>query len=234
MKISVIIPSYNEEKLLGRCLKAIKDQTVSPDEVIIVNNNSSDKTAYIAKSFGYVVIDESKQGISFARNAGFNYATGEILVRIDADTILPPYWIKTVAQSFTKTDVVGVSGPIVFHDFFGGNGVKKALGWIQKFIYFDISRVLLGHNVLFGSNMAIKKSAWSQIKNQVCNDDKKYHEDMDLSAHICQLGVILFESKLRASVSSRRVLKPHTFFDYTLRQIKSIIHAKQLHNKSDF
>lgn len=228
MKVSVIIPAYNEERFLKKCLQSLQNQTIQANEIIVVNNNSTDTTRDIARSFRCIIIDEKKQGISFARNAGFNHATGEILARIDADTIVPKNWVHTVMLSFKNNDVVGVSGPIIFYDFSGGKRVRQILGWIQKFLYFDISRFFMGYNVLFGSNMAIRKNAWTQIKNETCENDRIYHEDMDLSIHLQRIGTILFNPMLRAYISSRRVRAFHTLLDYAVRQTKSILHARKL------
>ena len=64
MKVSVVIPSYNEEKYIGRCLEGIALQIEKPDEVIVVDNNCTDKTVEIAEKFGATIIKEKKQGMT--------------------------------------------------------------------------------------------------------------------------------------------------------------------------
>ena len=100
MKISLVIPAYNEEKFIKKCLESVKNQTVEPSEVILINNDSIDKTADIAKNFKVKIINEKQQGISYARNRGFNEAKYELIARCDADCILPKNWIEQIAANF--------------------------------------------------------------------------------------------------------------------------------------
>jgi glycosyltransferase involved in cell wall biosynthesis len=87
--ISIVIPVYNEAERIAACLESIAAQTVTPLEVIVVDNNSTDATVSIARSFPFVrVITAKCQGVIHARNRGFNAARGEIIGRIDADTRL--------------------------------------------------------------------------------------------------------------------------------------------------
>ena len=95
--LSIVIPAYNEENHLRACLDAIARQTVMPDEVIVVDNNSTDKTAEIAREYPFVkVLKEKRQGIVYARNRGFNAANSQFIGRIDSDTRLPRDWVGRV------------------------------------------------------------------------------------------------------------------------------------------
>lgn len=93
-EISIIIPAYNEEqnilKTLSSLSASITDKKV---EVIVVNNNSGDRTGQLAREAGAVCIDETMQGITAARNAGLQKAKGDFILNADADTIYPPHWI---------------------------------------------------------------------------------------------------------------------------------------------
>lgn len=117
MRVSVVIPTYNEEKNIEKCLKHFLTQEEKPDEIIIVDNNSTDKTVEIAKSYGVRIIKETTQGMIPARNAGFNAATYEIIVRTDADTYVPTDWIKRIKENFYDELLVGVCGTAHFYDF---------------------------------------------------------------------------------------------------------------------
>src|SRR3990167_3424187 len=95
LTLSIVIPAYNEEDHLKACLDSISKQTIKPLQVIVVDNNSTDKTAEIAKSYNFVtLIKEEKQGIAYARNRGFDAVTADIIGRIDADTMLFPKWVE--------------------------------------------------------------------------------------------------------------------------------------------
>lgn len=95
MKITLVIPVYNEEQYIAGCLDSIAKQKIRPDEVIVVDNNCTDNTLLIVKKYPFVQVKhEEKQGMIAARNAGFNAASHEIIARCDADTQLPTNWIK--------------------------------------------------------------------------------------------------------------------------------------------
>src|ERR1035441_7496265 len=103
LSLSLVIPAYNEERYLDACLKSVQAQTIQPLEVLVVNNNSNDKTAQVASKYSFVkVLSEKEQGIVHARNKGFNSATGDIIGRIDADTVLPTTWIEQVISYYTN------------------------------------------------------------------------------------------------------------------------------------
>ena len=95
--VTVVIAAYNEEKDLPKCLTAITTQNFPKDdyEIIVVDNNSTDKTAEIAKSFGVKVITETKQGNTFAVKKGMDGAMGEIIANTDADTVVFSDWLST-------------------------------------------------------------------------------------------------------------------------------------------
>src|SRR5687768_15841626 len=111
LTLSIIIPAYNEEAHLGACLQAIADQTEPPDEVIVVDNNSTDRTAKIARSFPFVrLLHEKRQGLRATRSRGVTAARGEIIGRIDADTRLGPEWAAIARRVFADSNVMGVVG----------------------------------------------------------------------------------------------------------------------------
>lgn len=90
---SVIVPAYNEEALLARTLTSVRAAMAAIGErgaLVVVDNNSTDKTAAIARDFGATVVFEPKNSISRAKNAGAAAAPGRFLVFLDADSILDP------------------------------------------------------------------------------------------------------------------------------------------------
>src|SRR5688572_27451257 len=88
--VSIVIPAYNEEGQLALCLEAIARQTVKPVEVIVVDNNSTDGTVEVAGRYPFVtVLHEWRQGVVHARDCGFDAAKGDIIGRIDAETVMP-------------------------------------------------------------------------------------------------------------------------------------------------
>ncbi len=201
MKISVVIPAYNEEKYIDKCLESLNAQSTPPDEIIVVDNNSSDNTSLVAKKYKVRVISEKKPGITPARNTGFNTASHEIIARIDADSIAPYDWIQKIKEAFLSEDIEAVSGISYFYDAYFPAITTK----IQTFMYFKISKLLLGHDIVQGPNLALKKSAWMKVQDECCELDTDIHEDIDLAMHIAKYGTIVFDPDLVTYVSARRI-----------------------------
>lgn len=227
MRISVVIPAFNEEKHIAKCLDHLIAQTEKPDEILVVDNNSTDATASIAKkyrTFGIRVIREKVQGMTPARNRGFNSAKYEIIARTDADTLVPPNWIKRIKSYFEKDKkLIALSGPSDFHTV--PKFVQKAQ-WTRK-VLFTSFRMLTGYTYMYGPNMAIKKSAWEKIKNEVCLEDSEVHEDMDLAVHLGKNGKVKFYPSLIVISSPRRLKHVTSYYEYPYRYIKTV----QLHKE---
>jgi glycosyltransferase involved in cell wall biosynthesis len=226
MKISVVIPVFNEEALIKRCLAALLNQTKKPFEIIVVDNNSTDLTATIAKSYGARVIQEKQQGMIYARNAGFSAAAGEIIARIDADTTVPKDWIEKINRHFIQDpNLIALSGPTFFED------AKFNHLLIVEPILIASWKLIFGHDLLYGPNYVVCKKAWEKIKNTVCLNDKLVHEDFDMAIHLGRLkmGKILFDKKFTVEVSERRWRKAKSYLEYPQRYLKTIAQHKKFY-----
>jgi glycosyltransferase involved in cell wall biosynthesis len=106
-KISVIIPCYNEEKTIEKVIKSIPKEVF---EIIVVDNNSTDKTAEIAKKLGARVLKESRQGYGFALQRGFKKAKGDIIVTLDGDGQYPAEKILELVEYLEKNNLDFVNG----------------------------------------------------------------------------------------------------------------------------
>lgn len=219
MKVSVVIPVYNEEKYIKNCLDSLLIQEEKPDEIIVIDNNSTDRTIEIVKKYKNIkIIKEAIQGMTPARNAGFNHAKYEIIVKCDADSVLPTDWIKNIKNDFSQnSDTVAVSMPIKLSDI---GSVGKST--IPFYIYMFIPTLMTGLYCLVGPGYAIKKTVWNKIKDKICLDDKKVHEDIDISLHIKKHGKIFHDRKNAVSSSARRIINnPFSFFgEYIYRFFK--------------
>lgn len=225
-KVSVVIPVYNEERYLGACLDSLMHQIEPADEIIVVNNNSTDNSVKIAKQFPVKIVKEKVQGMIPARNRGFNEAQYEIIARTDADTILPKNWIKRIKKAFADEKLQAISGPAKFYDlpdFIHNSHWQTQDTWVKMIKTYNIVvRQILKHDCLYGPNYALRKSAWNQIKGTVCLDDKEVHEDLDVAIHIAPLGKVKFNNSLLVSSSVRRWKRPDAYIEYLYRGLKSI------------
>lgn len=163
MNLSFIIPALNEENYIGKCLSSINPQISSEDEVIVIDNGSTDKTILIAKAFGAKVIKEKKKGISHARNRGATEARGEILCFIDADGSLSSTWVEEVKRGFSKKNIQAMVGLNIFtHEkvskflFYNGYTI---FGYSGMLLY----KFVLGNLYLSGNNFAIKKTLFEKL-----------------------------------------------------------------------
>jgi glycosyltransferase involved in cell wall biosynthesis len=116
---SVVIPAYNEERYLPRCLESLRAQNYPAKEfeIIVVDNASTDATPDIARRFGARVVYESAKGIAHARQRGFEAAQGEFIANTDADTAVPNNWLSRMAWHFgQEPHLGGVYGPVYWFD----------------------------------------------------------------------------------------------------------------------
>ena len=172
--------------------------------MIVVDNNSTDKTAVIAKQYSFVkVVKASKQGRVYARNAGFAAARGDIFARIDADAVLPLDWVAHVEAFYGKPETLHsawTGGPLFYNVRF-----RHIVSGIYDLLAFGFNWLLIGHPTLWGSNMAIPRTMWLELKDDVClrND---IHEDLDLAIHVHRRGFkITYDAHAKVHVQLRRV-----------------------------
>lgn len=229
MKVSIVIPVYNEGEHLAACLRAIAAQTLTPAEVIVVDNNSTDNSVRIAQEFPFVtVLREKRQGVVHTRGKGFDAARGEIIGRIDADTLISPDWVAMVTELFSTEPIDAVSGSVTYYDL----PWRKALGRLDLGFRQWIADGMGREVFLYGSNMALRRSAWRKVRSSVCQHGG-LHEDFDLAIHLAKNGAyVAFRPQLRAAVSLRRFnikfsdywdyvwLSPHTYKRHGLRSQK--------------
>lgn len=216
MKISVVIPAHNEERYIKRTLESIQKQTHKPYEVIVVDNNSTDKTGGIAKKMGVKVLYEKNKGCGFARKAGFEAAKGDIIATTDADSILPAYWIYRINKAFLKDpDAIAVGGPYRF-DTNKYRIIQKIVAGI--WVFFD--KILNAGNNLPGVNMAVKKNAYKETGGFKKNLN---FEDLDLSLRLKKHGKVIFLKNLVVLTSFRRYNEKGAFkttFNYMKNYLK--------------
>ena len=202
LNFSVIIPTLNEEKYLGKCLKSVMSMNYpkSDYEVIVVDGNSEDKTREIARKYGAKVIVSKIRRCGYQRQLGVNQARGELLSFIDADYVVDKNLLNGLEEIFNDKKVTAVQGKILLYD----------ATFLENLIGADIFNMFLWALVplgLFatGGNMAIRKSVIDKIGG--FNLIKKTAEDIELLKKARKYGSVAYGAKALGWTSTRRIRK---------------------------
>jgi len=201
--VSIVIPARNDAAALHRCLRALGRQHVPPLEVIVVDNGSTDHTAQVARDHGATVVHEPRVGIPQAAAAGYDAARGELIARLDADSLPPPTWVGSVRGLLAGEGCEAVTGLGRFYEWPRAGGVVAA---IYLGAYYLLCTAALGHRPLWGSNMALRAAAWRQVRHRVHRDDAEVHDDLDLAFALGPHRRIALHRSLRVGVSGRSVI----------------------------
>lgn len=202
--ISVVIPAYNEEENIGKCLQALTVQrTREKFEVVVVDNNSTDQTAQEASKYSkYLnlrIIKERQKGRGAARAAGFDQAKGEIIFSTDADTIVPPDWIEKIVKIFRQSSCVAFTGRCTIAD---AGIVKNTIFNIVQPLCMVLYRARFGHYWLSGFNFAVTKEAYQASGG--FNPSLNALEDLDIAEKVAKVGKIVFKPFPAVIFSGRR------------------------------
>lgn len=198
MTISVVIPAYNEEKGLPTTLQSIAKLDRKPDEVIVIDGGSTDKTAEVAKKNGATPVTVAHRGIGYARQKGVEAASGDIIAFTDADTIVPHNWLTIIEKTFSLPGVVGVY-----------SGFKVPSGWfpyrffinhIQPFFLFIFH--YLGYPMAPGQNTSFLKS--KAIEAGGYPIDFKIAEDLEMARRLMKIGRLVYRTDNYVTSSGRR------------------------------
>lgn len=200
--ISVVIPTRNDAQPLAVCLEALARQSRRADEVIVVDNGSTDNTAEVCAAAGARRIAVELPGIAAATACGFDAADTEIIARLDADSVPPVDWLERVEAILDRAGPLSaVSGP---GNFYGGTWFTRWVGgrvWIPGYAW--AIGLLLGHPPLFGSNFALRAAVWEKIRGTVHRGQPAVHDDLDISYQIPPEVSVTWEPALRVGVSAR-------------------------------
>ena len=197
--ISVVVPSYNEEKNIGECLGSLNRQILSRTEyeIIVVDGNSADRTREIAAPLADLVFVQTSPRVGGARNDGATRAKGEIVAFTDADCIAPADWLLRIRDDFAKFHPVEVYGTVYPRE--GGIRNRVALGMANTFSRIGYHTRTLYYSL--GCNTAVDRAAFIRAGMYRPMDAG---EDIEISIRMKEWGKVLFDPRLRVGFSMRR------------------------------
>jgi len=166
-RISVIVCAHNEAQYLSACLHSLLAQSRIPDEILVINNASTDSTRAVADAIPHVrVADEPRKGLVVARETGRVIATGDILVYLDADCRAPLMWLERIERRFAADPVlIAMSGPYRFYDWdWWGRLLIRAYDYtLAPATQFLVKYLLRIGTIFYGGNFAVRRSALQRI-----------------------------------------------------------------------
>jgi glycosyltransferase involved in cell wall biosynthesis len=219
MRLSFVVPAYNEEAYLPACLESVLAQTKELGdavEIIVVNNASSDRTREVALGYaGVRVVDEPRKGLTFARQAGLNETSGELVAYIDADTRIPPGWLAMAEREFARDpEMVCLSGPFRYYDL---GPLRKVFAEGLWSITAPPAYWVTGFMVL-GANFVAKRAAIEKIGGFDTNI-VFYGEDTNIAERLSKVGKAKFRMRFYILGSGRRLVEEgllRTFWRYAM------------------
>ena len=165
--ISVIVCAHNEARYLPACLHSLFAQTRVPDDILVINNASTDETRAVALQVpGVRVVDEPRKGLPRARETGRLEAIGDLLVYVDADCRAPLTWLDRVERRFDRDpDLIALSAPYRFYDWdWWGRVLIRAYDFtLAPGTQFLVKYLLRIGTVFYGGNFAVRRDALERI-----------------------------------------------------------------------
>lgn len=199
-KISVIVPTFNEEKSIVTCLESLNNQTFPRDhyEIIVVDGNSKDRTRELAEPLADQVFIQTSKKVGGARNDGAKAASAGIIATTDADCLIPPNWLAVIHEIFeSRDDIVQLYGTVFPLE--PGLKHRASLAFANTF-----SRIGYYSRTLYytlGCNTAFDKKAFLQVGGYKCIDAG---DDLEIAQRMKELGKVTLSTKMRVQFSMRR------------------------------
>jgi glycosyltransferase involved in cell wall biosynthesis len=231
--ISIIIPTFNEEKAIEKTLRSLKGHISIPDEIIVTDGGSTDRTIEIAKAYADQVVihpKEKKQTISSNRNFGARHAKGEYLAFVDSDCIIgnPDFFFKDALKNFhDHPDIVALT-------CFVGSDPAIAT-FADNIIFGIINRLYQFFNNVIGKGFAVgkfqmmKKEAFENVGG--FREDLVTGEDNDMFNRLSKIGKTRMAYELKIYHSNRRARKwgwPKLLWIWTIESVSIMFRNKAI------
>ena len=207
MTFSVIVCAHNEAQYLSACLHSLLAQSRLPDDILVINNASTDETRAVALQVPHVrVVDEPRKGLVVARETGRREATGDILVYLDADCRAPLTWLARIERRFEHDPrLLALSGPYRFYDWdWWGRLLIRAYDFtLAPATQILVKYILRIGTVFYGGNFAVRREALERIGG--FDTSIEFHgEDTNLGRRLFAVGKVGLFHDCYLHTSARR------------------------------
>lgn len=218
-KLSILIPAYNEQDYIETCLKPLvdiqeqyKNQNIEI-EIIVCDNNSTDKTAELVKKYTprVTLVTETMKGAHAARQKAFTVSTGDIVITLDADCIVDDAWIEHGLQNFQNPNVVSVAGLCEFSkDYSSAWAVTGAQRYLFPTLHFLTTKIIKKGGMMLAGNAWFRRDILEKIGGfdtsfEFYGDDA--HTASEISRKKESSEIMIYDPKLIVYTSSRRYQK---------------------------
>ena len=207
LTFSVIVCAHNEADYLSACLHSLLAQSRLPDEILVVNNASTDATCAVALQVPHVrVVDEPRKGLVVARETGRRATTGDVLVYLDADCRAPLTWLASIERRFLASpELLALSGPYRYYDWdWWGRLLIRAYDFtLAPATQFLVKHLLRIGSVFYGGNFAVRREALDRIGG--FDTSIEFHgEDTNLGRRLFAAGKVALFHDCYLYTSARR------------------------------
>jgi glycosyltransferase involved in cell wall biosynthesis len=205
--ISVIVCAHNEAQFLGACLHSLLAQTRLPDEILVINNASTDETGAVAREIPHVrVVDEPRKGLVVARETGRREAAGDLLVYLDADCRAPLTWLESVERRFAqRPELIALTGPYRYYDWdwWGRLLIAAYDVTLAPATQLLVKYILRIGTIFYGGNFAVRREALAAIGG--FDTSIEFHgEDTNLGRRLFKVGRVEMFRDCYLFTSARR------------------------------
>jgi glycosyltransferase involved in cell wall biosynthesis len=207
LKVSVIVCAHNEARYLAACLHSLLAQTRPPDEILVIDNASTDETRAVAEQIPQVrVVDEPRKGLVVAREAARSAVSGDILVYLDADCRAPLTWLERIERRFARApSLVALCGPYRYYDW---DRWGRLLIGTYDLTVAPVTQLLVKHVlrigcIFYGGNFAARRDALDQVGGFDTSID--FHgEDTNIGRRLFGIGRVALCRECYLYTSARR------------------------------
>ena len=232
LTISAIVCAHNEAHYLPACLHSLLAQSRRPDEILVINNASTDQTGAVARRLADVrVVDEPRKGLVRARETGRLAATGDLLVYLDADCRAPLTWLERVERHFMRdAALLALSAPYRFYDWdWWGRSLIRAYDFtLAPATQFLVKYLLRIGTIFYGGNFAVRRSALERIGG--FDTSIEFHgEDTNVGRRLFAAGKVALFHDCYLYTSARRYRamgKGHVFRLYVRNFTSELLHHR--------